>query len=114
MRAQAVDSSGNLIEDFVFDSGSGELGKNIIHVRNAPSPGATSSLAIAKMIADKCRTKFELWLKIYTKLLWSNENMHTYILVLFEKRDPFWYKDVQYSHVVKNPKPGYSYVKLLL
>ncbi|XP_039285532.1 L-2-hydroxyglutarate dehydrogenase, mitochondrial [Nilaparvata lugens] len=48
IRAQAMDVDGNLIEDFVF-SGRGR----ILHCRNAPSPGATSSLAIAKILADK-------------------------------------------------------------
>ena len=44
--------------DFVFDQGEGELGKKMLHVRNAPSPGATSSLAIAKMIADTASDTF--------------------------------------------------------
>lgn len=60
MRAQAVDEMGNLIDDFVFDSGSGELGSRILHVRNAPSPGATSSLAIAEMVGEKVSKKFGL------------------------------------------------------
>ncbi|CAB3364548.1 Hypothetical predicted protein [Cloeon dipterum] len=58
VRAQAMDSNGNLVEDFVFDSGSGPLSKRILHCRNAPSPGATSSLAIAKVIADKMKNQF--------------------------------------------------------
>lgn len=58
MRAQALDAEGNLIEDFVFDYGVGEIGKHVMHCRNAPSPGATSSLAIAKMIADKFEGQF--------------------------------------------------------
>lgn len=60
MRAQALDREGNLIEDFVFDKGEGELASRILHVRNAPSPAATSSLAIAKMVADKCKETFSL------------------------------------------------------
>ena len=60
VRAQALDSTGNLVDDFVFDSGEGSLGKRIIHVRNAPSPAATSSLAIAKMVADKAEEQFGL------------------------------------------------------
>ncbi|XP_065539627.1 L-2-hydroxyglutarate dehydrogenase, mitochondrial isoform X6 [Lathamus discolor] len=55
VRAQALDSDGNLVDDFVFDGGSGDLGRRILHVRNAPSPAATSSLAIAKMIADEVK-----------------------------------------------------------
>jgi 2-hydroxyglutarate dehydrogenase len=56
VRAQAVDYDGNLIEDFVFD----ESQHNILHVINAPSPGATSSLAISKMIVDKAEKIFDL------------------------------------------------------
>lgn len=60
VRAQALDIDGNLVDDFVFDYGSGEgaLAKRVLHCRNAPSPGATSSLAIAKMIADKIEKDF--------------------------------------------------------
>ncbi|NXJ83601.1 L2HDH protein, partial [Trogon melanurus] len=60
VRAQALDSNGNLVDDFVFDGGSGDIGSRILHVRNAPSPAATSSLAIAKMIADEVKQRFEL------------------------------------------------------
>ena len=61
MRAQALDSEGHLVDDFVFDSGSDpRLGPRMLHVRNAPSPAATSSLAIAKMVADKARESFKL------------------------------------------------------
>lgn len=58
VRAQALDINGNLVDDFVFDSGKGPLSSRIIHVRNAPSPGATSSLAIAQMIIEKCIEQF--------------------------------------------------------
>lgn len=55
-------ATGTLIEDFVFDSkpASGAIGSRVLHCRNAPSPGATSSLAIAKMIADKIKDEFQL------------------------------------------------------
>jgi 2-hydroxyglutarate dehydrogenase len=55
VRAQAVDRKGRLVDDFVF-SRTG----NALHVRNAPSPGATSSLAIARLIADEADTAFGL------------------------------------------------------
>lgn len=48
VRAQALSADGNLVDDFVFDRGVGYL-----HVRNAPSPAATSSLEIGRMIADE-------------------------------------------------------------
>jgi (S)-2-hydroxyglutarate dehydrogenase len=48
IRAQALGRDGRLIDDFVFN----QTGR-VLHVRNAPSPGATASLAIAREIADK-------------------------------------------------------------
>ncbi|CAF1378350.1 unnamed protein product [Adineta ricciae] len=51
VRAQALSSDGNLVEDFVFEKvNTGDLKNRILHVRNAPSPAATSSLPIADMI----------------------------------------------------------------
>jgi L-2-hydroxyglutarate oxidase LhgO len=47
VRAQAVDRSGNLVDDFVLQ----EEGR-ILLVRNAPSPAATSSLAIAEYVVS--------------------------------------------------------------
>ena len=48
VRAQAMAATGDLVDDFVV-TGSGRS----IHVRNAPSPAATSSLAIADLIVDR-------------------------------------------------------------
>ena len=48
IRAQAVGRDGALVDDFVFSEAEGAL-----FVRNAPSPAATSSLAIADHIADR-------------------------------------------------------------
>lgn len=48
IRAQAMDARGVLVDDFVI-SGS----EHIVHVRNAPSPGATSALAIAEHIVSE-------------------------------------------------------------
>ncbi|SPL71462.1 L-2-hydroxyglutarate oxidase [Acinetobacter stercoris] len=45
IRAQAMESDGSLVDDFVIRKQG-----NITHIRNAPSPGATSSLAIAEYI----------------------------------------------------------------
>jgi len=55
VRAQALASDGTLVDDFVVDHQGGML-----HVRNAPSPAATSSLAIAEMIADTAQQNFAL------------------------------------------------------
>ncbi|XP_077395158.1 L-2-hydroxyglutarate dehydrogenase, mitochondrial isoform X2 [Festucalex cinctus] len=60
VRAQALDRDGNLVDDFVFDGGVGDLGSRVLHVRNAPSPAATSSLAIAEMVADEVESRFAL------------------------------------------------------
>ncbi|SDK52158.1 L-2-hydroxyglutarate oxidase [Nonomuraea jiangxiensis] len=46
VRAQAVARDGRMVDDFVVD-----VHGNIVLVRNAPSPAATSSLAIARHIA---------------------------------------------------------------
>ena len=45
IRAQAMNGDGSLVDDFVITGNS-----RIMHVRNAPSPGATSSMAIAEHI----------------------------------------------------------------
>jgi L-2-hydroxyglutarate oxidase LhgO len=47
VRAQARARDGTLVDDFVL-GGSGR----VLHVRNAPSPAATSSLAIGRMLAE--------------------------------------------------------------
>jgi 2-hydroxyglutarate dehydrogenase len=60
VRAQAIDNAGNLVDDFVFDSGSGPFSSRVLHVRNCPSPGATSSLAIAEVIIEKMEKQFGL------------------------------------------------------
>ncbi|XP_042186229.1 L-2-hydroxyglutarate dehydrogenase, mitochondrial isoform X2 [Oncorhynchus tshawytscha] len=60
VRAQALDRDGNLVDDFVFDVGVGDVGSRVLHVRNAPSPAATSSLAIAEMVADEVERRFSL------------------------------------------------------
>ncbi len=48
VRAQAVDGRGRLIDDFRIEEAPGA-----IHVLNAPSPAATSSLMIGKFVANK-------------------------------------------------------------
>ena len=55
VRAQALDSLGNLVDDFVFDQND-----RVLHCRNAPSPAATSSLAIAKVISEKLNRSYDL------------------------------------------------------
>lgn len=55
IRAQALARDGSLVDDFVFSAT-----ERALHVRNAPSPGATSSLAIAASIADRAEQAFSL------------------------------------------------------
>ena len=55
VRAQAVGRDGALVDDFVLCEAAGTL-----HVRNAPSPAATSSLALAGLIADRVTESFAL------------------------------------------------------
>jgi L-2-hydroxyglutarate oxidase LhgO len=55
VRAQAMMSDGSMVDDFVFDGGEG-----VVNVRNAPSPAATSSLAIGRFVADEADQRFEL------------------------------------------------------
>ncbi len=45
VRAQAMNRDGSLVDDFLI-----ERDRNVVHVLNAPSPAATSSLEIAKHI----------------------------------------------------------------
>jgi 2-hydroxyglutarate dehydrogenase len=59
VRAQALKNDGSLVDDFIFEYGEGAIGTRILHCCNAPSPGATSSLSIAKMIADKVESSFK-------------------------------------------------------
>jgi 2-hydroxyglutarate dehydrogenase len=47
VRAQAVARDGRLVDDFLLCAT-----PRAIHVRNAPSPAATSSLALAERIVD--------------------------------------------------------------
>jgi L-2-hydroxyglutarate oxidase LhgO len=55
VRAQAMNADGSMVDDFVFEGSEG-----VVHVRNAPSPAATSSLAIGAYIADDADSRFGL------------------------------------------------------
>lgn len=55
VRAQALDDNGTLVDDFVVQQQEGAL-----HVLNAPSPAATSSLAIAEIIVQMAQKAFSL------------------------------------------------------
>ena len=55
VRAQAVDRNGGLLDDFSIIRG-----REAVHVLNAPSPGATSSLAIGEHIVALAAEAFGL------------------------------------------------------
>jgi (S)-2-hydroxyglutarate dehydrogenase len=55
VRAQALARDGRLVDDFVFSHT-----ERALHVRNAPSPAATSSLAIARHVVDEATRAFGL------------------------------------------------------
>ena len=55
VRAQAVDRDGSMVDDFSL----GGTGR-ILHVRNAPSPAATASLAIGRVLAETAVERFGL------------------------------------------------------
>ena len=55
VRAQAVDRTGKLLDDFKI-----EQTPNAVHVLNAPSPGATSSLVIGRYLVDMAAKNFSL------------------------------------------------------
>lgn len=48
VRAQVVDRTGSMVDDFVIEQAPG-----VLHVINAPSPAATASLAIAAHVVDQ-------------------------------------------------------------
>ena len=48
IRAQAINSNGDLVSDFVI-----QRNKDEVHILNAPSPGASASLAIADYVINK-------------------------------------------------------------
>jgi (S)-2-hydroxyglutarate dehydrogenase len=55
IRAQALGRDGRLVDDFVFSAT-----PRALHVRNAPSPAATASLAIASYVAEQAERAFGL------------------------------------------------------
>ena len=55
IRAQALGRDGTLIDDFSFSQS-----ERALHVRNAPSPAATSSLSIARHVVDCAEQAFSL------------------------------------------------------
>jgi L-2-hydroxyglutarate oxidase LhgO len=55
IRAQCMKNDGTLVDDFLFAEA-----ERTLHVLNAPSPGATASLAIGRMLADRAAAQAEL------------------------------------------------------
>jgi L-2-hydroxyglutarate oxidase len=55
IRAQALRRDGTLVEDFSIGGG-----EHVLHVRNAPSPAATASLAIGRVLSGQAIERFGL------------------------------------------------------
>jgi len=55
VRAQSLDRDGTLLDDFSFGESA-----HVLHVRNAPSPAATASLAIGRYLAERAEERFRL------------------------------------------------------
>ena len=53
IRAQALSRDGSLVEDFAVGGG-----EHVLHVQNAPSPAATASLAIGRVLAAMAIQRF--------------------------------------------------------
>jgi len=53
VRAQAVGRDGQMIDDFVIDET-----ERVINVENAPSPAATASLNIGRLVVDRLAPRF--------------------------------------------------------
>jgi L-2-hydroxyglutarate oxidase len=53
VRAQAVTDDGQLLDDFAFDEQ-----PRVVNVINAPSPAATASLAIGRLVVERLATRF--------------------------------------------------------
>jgi L-2-hydroxyglutarate oxidase len=53
IRAQALQPDGSMMDDFAFQESS-----RIVNVINAPSPAATSSLAIGQTVVDQLTAHF--------------------------------------------------------
>jgi len=54
VRAQAVGRDGRLIDDFVISQT-----ERALHVRNAPSPAATSAFTLSQLIADRAELAWD-------------------------------------------------------
>ena len=63
VRAQAILPDGTLVDDFVIKET-----RNAVHVINAPSPGATSSLSIGEYVTDRAASIFDLS-SVYSRTL---------------------------------------------
>lgn len=55
VRAQALARDGSMVDDFLLGGSD-----RVLHVRNAPSPAATSSLAIGRVLAEEAISRFGL------------------------------------------------------
>ena len=55
VRAQCLNRSGALVDDFLIEDNAG-----VVHVLNAPSPAATASIVIGRHVASRAISRFDL------------------------------------------------------
>jgi (S)-2-hydroxyglutarate dehydrogenase len=55
VRAQALNRDGSLVDDFLLGGS-----ERVLHVFNAPSPAATSALAIGRVLSEEAVSRFDL------------------------------------------------------
>lgn len=58
IRAQVMSRDGKLLDDFIIETGTKPEYSRVIHLRNCPSPAATSSLAIAERVSGMLDDRF--------------------------------------------------------
>lgn len=64
VRASVITESGVLLNDFVFET---DKSKTQLHIRNASSPAATASFAVANKIIDKASIDLEDFYQLFKK-----------------------------------------------
>jgi L-2-hydroxyglutarate oxidase LhgO len=62
IRAQALAPDGTPLQDFEY-----VLRENALHLINAPSPGATASLAIADYLIEQCASALQISTSTYNR-----------------------------------------------
>lgn len=60
VQSQVIEENGDFVDNFLIEFFEGEgIRKRIVNCKFIPSPGATSCLAIGKMVTDEMAKKFQ-------------------------------------------------------